>query len=254
MIENICNDVKVYTLNDESEASPAADAVINGKITIVKNGSVYSIVYDPRIVDLTDKVNLLKGRKKEQSMSLVCTYEQGKKIVDRNRVNEDFFRLSPDFCSRVIIRIPVDIGGEMPFPYISDKGTCQFIDFANAHPVNGAFTKELAKRGCEYLSITSANINSEPTIEDLESAKKLAILFNQKALSLGMQGIETVVVDIPSNKGFYKGSYIILSFCEQSAIEVKRLANKKDREVTERQLTKMFANVQTMTPLVYALT
>jgi hypothetical protein len=96
-------------------------------------------------------------------------------------------------------------------------------------------------------------MSGAPTIEDVESAKMLAVLFNVKASFLGMTGVETVVTDIPSDHGEHNGSYAILSFCSPKAIEVKRLVNKMDREGTERHLKALFAKVHTQTPLEYAL-
>ena len=253
MIEKVCTSVEVFTLVEEADIGPAVDMVLSGNITILRVGSVYSIVFDPRVAGLIDKVNVLKDRHKEQLFSLVCTYEQAIELVDRNRVNEDFFRLSARFCGRVIVRIPVDAAGPLPFPYNSDERTLQFLSFEHTHPVRDAFREELAARGCEYLSITSGNIHGAPTIEDLESAKMLAALFNIKASFLGMDDMQTIVTDIPGDTGAHKGSYIILSFCNPAAIEIKRLANKSDREVTERYLKELFADIETQTPLVYAL-
>jgi len=161
--------------------------------------------------------------------------------------------LSAHFCGRVILRIPVDTSIAFPFQYNEEERNLKFIGFEETHPLRNDFRKEIAFRGCEYISITSANIHGAPTIEDLESAKLLAALFNIKASFLGMSGLKTVVADIPEDKGPHKGSYIILSFCNPKAIEIKRLANKRDRKVTERHLKELFANIDTKTPLVYSL-
>jgi len=216
-------------------------------------GSVYSFVYNPRIAGLTEKLSVLKDRRQDHVMSVVCTYEQAKRIVDRKRVNEDFFRINADFCSRLLVRMPVDITLALPFPHNTEDGTAQFMSFEKAHPIRSAFKERLAARGCEFVSITSGNIHGAPTVENLESAKMLAAVFNIKASFLGMGDTQTVVTDIPADKGAHEGSYIILSFCNRDAIEVKRLANKTDREVTERRLKELFADVHTQTPLVYAL-
>jgi hypothetical protein len=253
MIEKVCTPVEVFSLNEKADIGPAADAVLSGKITILRVGSVFSVVFDPRVAGLIDKVNLLKDRRNEQLFSLVCTYGQAKRIVDRNRVNEDFFRLSAYFCSRVIVRIPVDTGGALPFPHNVKEGTVQFLSFEETHPLRYAFKEELAVRGCEYVSITSGNINEAPTIEALEPAKVLAALFNIKSSFLGIDDAKTVVTDIPGDKGSHKGSFVILSFCNPNAIEVRRLADKTDREVTEKHLRHLFAATDTKTPLIYAL-
>jgi len=214
---------------------------------------VYSLILNPNITGLIDKLDVLKGRQLKQLMSMVCTYEQAKKIVDNNKVNKDFFRLTASFCSKAIIRIPVDTAITLQFPYNFEEGSLQFLSFEEAHPLRNAFREEIAARGCQYIAITSGNISDTPTIEELEPAKDLALLLNLKASFLGMHDIQTVVTDIPGDNGSHKGSYVILSFCNPDAIEVKRLANKTDREMTERLLKDLFTEVHTETPLVYAL-
>ena len=253
MIEKVSKYLEVFSLNEKAEVKSAADAVMNGKITLLRVGPVFSLVYNPKIAGLTNKLNLLKERRKGQLISLACTYEQAKQIVDRDRVNEDFFRIPAYLCGRVLVRIPIDTTIKHPFPYNKKEGNMQFIDFKEGHPFRKAFRDELAARGCEYISITSGNVHGAPTIEDLESAKMLAVLFNIKASFFGISDLQTVVTDIPEDKGAHKGSYIILSFCNPNAIEIKRLANKTDREFTERYLQELFAKIHTQTPLEYAL-
>ena len=253
MIENVIQAVEVFSLQDLEDSKPAIDAVMAGKITLLKVGSIFSIVYNPAVTALTEKICLLKERRKEQSMSVVCTYEQAKEFVDKNRVNKDFFRLSASFCSKVILRIPVDPMAALPFSYHMEEETVQFFSFETTHPLRSAFQKTLAARGCEYLSITSGNLSGAPTIEDLESAKLLAAVFNAKASFFGMEDTQTLVTDIPEDRGAHAGSFAILSFCNQNAIEVKRLVNKVDRELTEIHLKKTLAKVHTQTPLVYTV-
>jgi len=253
MIETISNDIEVYTLKDKTDIGPAADAFLCGRITLMKVGSVFSIVYNPNIAGLTEKICVLKGRQNKQFMSVVCTYNQAKRIVDENRVNEDFYRLSPDFSSRAIVRIPVKRNTTLPFPYNEEEGTLQFLDFEKAHSLRNAFREELVSRGCAIIPITSGNIHGASTVEDLESAKRLAALFNMKAAFLDMDTVQTIVVDIPQDKGDHKGSFMIISFCNPYAIEVKRLANKTDRETTERHIAQLLENTIMKTPLLYAL-
>ena len=253
MTEKVSNYIDVFSLNTQADIGPAADAFISGKITLLRVGAVYSLILNPYITGLIDKINVLKERHIEQLMSMACTYEQAGMIVDKSRVNEDFFRLTERFCSSVIVRIPVDSAITLPFPHNSEDGSLQFISFEETHPMRSAFREEVANRGCPYMAITSGNISDAPTIEDLEPAKILALLFNIKASFLGMHDVQTVVIDIPGDKGAHKGSYTILSFCNPDAIEVKRLANKNDRKVTEKHLKKLFKEVHTQTPLVYAL-
>ncbi|MDR0373681.1 MAG: mediator of RNA polymerase II transcription subunit 6 [Nitrososphaerota archaeon] len=251
MIEKVSKDIEIYHLKDTAEIKPVVDAIMNGKITLLKLGSVFSFILNPNIADLADKFNLLKARQSGQVLSVVCTYEQAKQIVDRERVNDDFFRIPAYFCSRVIVRIPVDTSSS--FPHDKAEGTMQFLSFEEMHPIHRALKDELFARGCEHMLITSGNIHGAPTIEDLVSAKMLTALFNIEASFLGMPDVETIVADISESKGIHKGSYIILSFCNKDAIEVKRLANKVDREVTEKYLEELFTNVHTQTPLEYTL-
>jgi len=252
-IEKIIETVEIFSLTENSDVTPVADAIMDGNITVLKVGSVYSIVFRPTSSGLKEKTTRLKGRSKGQYMSVVCTYEQAKQIVDRKQVNRDFFSLSEDFCSKILVRIPVDKTITLPFPYNSQEGTLQFLNFGKVHPLRCAFREELASRGCEYISITSGNIHSAPTIEELEPAKMLAVLFNITASFLGIHDTQTVVTDIPTDRGAHKGSFAILSFCNPDAIEIKRLANKVDREVTEKYLEELFTEVNTQTPLVFAL-
>lgn len=253
MIEQVSKEVEVFSLNDITELKSAVDAVMDGKITLLRVGYVFSFILNPYIEGLACKFNMLKDRQKWQTMSAVCTYRQAKQIVDRSRVNEDFFRITPYLCSKVLVRIPIDITITLPLPYSVEDGTLQFMDFEEAHPIRNAFRKELFNRGCEYISITSGNLHGAPTIGDLESAKMLAALFNIKASFLGMNDIQTVVTDIPADKSAHEGSYIILSFCNPDAIEIKRLANKTDKAFTDNFLKELFAEIHTQTPLIYAL-
>ena len=253
MIERVSSNIEVFTLNEMSDINQAVDAITGGKITLLKVGSVFSFVYDPSVEGLTEKVSVLKGRRSDQMMSVVCAYEQAKQFADKDRINQDFFSLPPGFCGKVILNIPVKKDAGLPFPYNTKNDTTQFLSFEQTHPIREALLKALAERGCEYLSITSGNITGAPTIEDVGSAKQLAALINIKASFLGIEAAETVVTDIPADKGGHKGSFIILSFCDPEAIEVRRLANKADREVTERYLKELFSGIDTKTPLVYAV-
>jgi len=253
MIEKVCTPIEVFSLKEINDVKPAVDAVMNGNITLLKVGSVFSFVINPNIPALLEKFNYLKGREDEQLLSVVCSYEQAKQIVDRDRVNEDFFRLSSCLCSRALIRVPVDTSKELPFPYNKEDNTMQFIDFDESYPIRNAYREELFNRGCQFTSITSGNIHDAPTIEDVESAKMLAALFNINASFLGMHDVQTVVTDIPLEKGPHEGSYAIFSFCNPEAVEIKRLANKGDRAAMEKFLEEHYSKLDTIRPLVYAL-
>lgn len=253
MIEQVSKQVEVFTLTKESDIFPAVEAVIEGKISIIRIGSVYSFLLNPYIYGLAEKFNLLKDRQKIQTMSLVCSYEQAMNFVDKNRVNKDFFKLSPYVCSRMIVRIPIDTTIPLPFSYNFNDDTVQFLDFESVNPIRKAFQKELFLRGCEYLSITSGNIHSAPTVNNIEDAKELAALFNIKAYFLGMNEVQTVVTDIPSDKHSHEGSYIIVSFCNPDVIEVKRLANKTDLAITEQCIKELFSPLSLQSPIIYSL-
>lgn len=253
MRETVSQYIEVFSLDNIVEAEAAAQAVMEGKITLLRAGAVFSFVLNPNIPGLTEKFNVLKERQEWQTMSVVCTYEQALQIVDKKRINRDFFCLTPSICSKVIVRIPVDASRTLPFSYNSKEGTLQFLSFEQAHPFLNDLRRKLANRGCEYLSITSGNLHGAPTIEDVESAKRLAALFNMKVSFLGMHDMQTVVTDAPAEKSAHRGSYAILSFCNPEAIEVKRLANKSDKEFTERYLKELLGEVHTQTPLEFVL-
>ena len=70
---------------------------------------------------------------------------------------------------------------------------------------------------------------------------------------MNIGGLSTVVTDIPADKGAHAGSFIILSFCNRDAIEVKRLADKSNKPVTEAYLNKLLRDVPLQSPLIYAL-
>ena len=253
MIETVCNRVEVLTLCNNSDIKAAADAVINGKIVLIRLGSVFSFVVNPLISGLTEKLCFLKEREGSQLMSTVCTYEQAKKFVDPARVNPDFFSLSASMFGRMISRIPIDPALDLPLPHSKVDSTIQCISFEGTHPLRNALREELAGRGCEYLNITSGNIHGAPTVKDTEAAKMLAVMFNIKSDSLGMKDLETIVVDIAGDTGEHEGSYAIVSFCNPDAIEIKRLINKTDRERTDDYIESLFANISLKTPIVYAL-
>lgn len=251
MIQRVCNDVEVFSLNREADIVPAVDALINGSITLLRLGSMYSFVLNPNVEGLAEAFALLKERESGQSMSAVCTYEMARRIVDKKRVNADFYHLSAEICGKVIVRIPIDT--TLPVPHSLREGTMQFLDFSRVHPMRSAFTAAIAARGCEYLAITSGNVHGAPVVEDLTSATMLAAVFNLKASLLGIPNVQTVVTDIPTEAGAHRGSLVILSFCNPQAIEVKRLANKSDREFTESYVEALLADVPVQTPLVYTL-
>jgi yrdC domain. len=253
MIETVCNRVEVLTLCNNSDVKVAADAIIDGKIALIRLGSVFSFVANPYISGLTEDLCFLKEREGSQLMSTVCTYEQAKKLVDPTRVNQDFFSLSASMFGRMIARIPIDPTLELPLQYNKADATMQLISFEGTHPLRNALREELVSRGCEYLNITSGNIHGAPTIGDTEAAKMLAVAFNIKADFLGMKDFETIVIDIAGDIGEHEGSYTIISFCNPDAIEIKRLVNKTDRELTDSHIESLFANIPLKTPIVYAL-
>ena len=253
MIEKISAYFDVFTLREKSDVMYAADAIISGKITLLNLGSVFTFVLNPEKESLLSMFNLLKERQEGQILSLACSYTQAKQFVDKERVNPDFFRLSDEFAGRVIIRVPVDQSLDLPFPYNRVDGSTQFLNIAQTHPMRKALIEELTARGCEYLSITSGNVHGAPTVEDLDSAKRLAALINIKAPFFKMDPMCTVVTDVPGDKAYHKGSYVILSFCNPDAIEVRRLSGNNDRQASEDLLDLLFKGLDIQTPLLYKL-
>ena len=252
MKKNAKEYIDVLTLHRKANVVHVVKALFAGKILIMKMGSIYGLFFNPQIPYLVDHLNKLKMRETTQSISLICTCAQAKKIADTSRVNHDFFKITPDMCRKMIVRFPINISLNLPFPYNKDNGTIQFQSFEAAHPILSELQSLLMIQGCPYLSGTSGNIHGAPTIETLADAKRLAVLFNIEASFWGLK-TETIVVDIASATGDNKGSFPIVSFENQNAIEVKRLMNKTDRERTEHYLAPIFAEHKFETPLIYAV-
>ena len=244
--------IDIITLRRKSDAANAVKALLAGKILVMKMGSIFGLFFNPQIPNLVDCLNKLKMREITQSLSLICTCAQAKKIADESRINSDFFRITPDMCRKVIVRFPIHTELDWPFPYNTDDGSVQFQSFEESHPILRELQKLLYTKGCPFLSGTSGNIHGSPTVETLADAKRLAVLFNIEASFWGLK-TETIVVDIPSANGENKGSFPIIGFSNPNAIEVKRLMNKTDRELTERYLTPLLALQKFETPLIYTV-
>jgi len=58
MLEKVSKCIEIFSLNEKAEVSPAVDAVMDGKITLLKVGQVYSFILNPNITGLADKFNL----------------------------------------------------------------------------------------------------------------------------------------------------------------------------------------------------
>ena len=242
--------VDIITLRRAADAAIAVNALLAGKILIMKMGSIWGLFFNPQIPHLVDCLNKLKMREATQSLSLICTCEQAKKIADKERVNRDFYNITPDICRKVIVRFPLNTAINLPFPHNTDDGTAQFQSFESSHPILREIQRLLNIKGCLFLSGTSGNIHGSPAIETLTDAKRLAVLFNIEA-SFWELKTETIVVDIPSANGRNKGSFPIVGFSNPQAIEVMRLMNKTDRKMTEQYLTPILAEYGFETPLVY---
>ena len=244
--------VDIITLRRTSDIAKAVKALLAGKILVMKMGSIWGLFFNPQISHLVDCLNKLKMREVTQSLSLISTCDQAKRIADKGRINNDFFKITPDMCRKVIIRFPVNVNLDLPFPYNTDDSTVQFQSFEASHPLLRELQKVLFINGCQFLSGTSGNIHGSPTIETFSDARRLAVLFNIEASFWNLKA-ETVVVDIPAANGENKGSFPIIGFSNPQAIEVKRLMNKNDRELTERYLTPIIISHGFETPLVYTV-
>ena len=244
--------IDIITLRRTADAAKAVNALLAGKILVMKMGSIWGLFFNPQIPHLVDCLNKLKLREVTQSLSLICTCKQAKEMADKERVNRDFFNITPDICRKVIVRFPLNTALNLPFPHNTDDGTVQFQSFETSHPILREIQRLLAVKGCPFLSGTSGNIHGSPTIETLTEAKRLAVLFNIEASFWGLK-TETAVIDIPAANGKNKGSFPIIGFSNPQAIEVMRLMNKTDRELTERYLTPITEKYRFETPLVYTV-
>ncbi|MDR1205475.1 MAG: Sua5/YciO/YrdC/YwlC family protein [Peptococcaceae bacterium] len=243
--------VDMITLRRPADAAKAVSALLAGKIAVMKMGSIWGLFFNPQIPRLADRLNQLKMREETQSFSLICTCGQAKEIADRERVNHDFYSITPDMCRKVIVRFPINTALNLPFPYNAGAGTVQFQSFEASHPILRELQRLLNAEGCPFLSGTSGNIHGAPAVETLADAKRLAALFNIEASFWGIK-TETAVVDIPAASGENKGSFPIIGFNNPLAVEVQRLMNKTDRELTERYLASVFAGHPFETSLVYS--
>ena len=248
MKQNAKEYVDILTLRKQEDISQAVEALLSGKLAVMKIGSIFSLFFNPQCPGLADKLNRLKMREVSQSLSLLCTCEQAMSFADKQRVNPDFFSVTPGLCHKVLARFPVNTALDLPFPYNTENGTVQFYSFEAAHPLLWAFQQQLFASGCPCLSGTSANIHGAPTIETLSDAKRLAVLFNIET-DFWSLGIESVLINVPAAQGKNQGSFPILGFGNPAAIEVLRLM--KDRDTTEKYLAPLMEAQQFQTPLAW---
>ena len=242
--------IDVITLRKAADATKAANALLAGRLLVMKMGSIWGLFLNPQKAHLAADLNKLKMRDAAQSLSLICACDHAKKIADKERVNRDFFAITPDFCRKVITRFPLNMSLDLPFPHDAGDGSVQFQSFEAAHPILREIQRLLLAKGCPYLSGTSANIHGAPTIETLADAKRLAVVFNIEASFFRMK-TETIVVDIPAANSGNKGSFPIVGFGNRQAIEVIRLVNKTDRKQTNEYLAPIIAAHRFETPVVF---
>ena len=253
MKQSIKEYVEVITLRKKSDIAKATGALLSGKLAVMKMGSIYGLFFNPQIPGLANTLNRLKMRVVSQSLSLLCSCEQAKAFADRERVNADFYNITPELCHKVLVRFPVNTSLDLPFPYNASNGTVQFYSLEATHPILCDFQRHLFTDGCPCLSGTSANIHGAPTIETLADAKRLAVLFNIEASFWGLENIEIVVIDVPAAHNCNQGSFPILGFDNPASIEVVRLMNKVGREATAQYLEPVIQMHNFASPLIFAV-
>ena len=258
-------DQTILSIASATQVQSAADLLLSGNILLLKLGRVYGFIFHPQIEGLAAKLNAIKGRTSSQHLSLICSYRQALKIIDRDRINPDFFGLGRALAGKALIRIPLDTRQSLPFLFNQEENSVQFLSLVDSLPLGlkrqninnvkgGAFLHDfqqlLKKRGCPFISGTSGNIHGQPTCERLEDAVKLSQIFNDRAIELGFSDIKAVVVDIPNLGDANQGSYPIVSFANPSEVEVVRLIGN-DLALTRDFLEAMVRGVKMRTTITY---
>jgi SepF-like predicted cell division protein (DUF552 family) len=81
MIERVSKSIEVFSLNEKTDLESAVDAIIDGKIVLMKVGSVFSFVFNPNIANLMDKTDrevterYLKNLFSEANMQTPLVYD-----------------------------------------------------------------------------------------------------------------------------------------------------------------------------------
>ena len=235
-------------LKSPDDAKAAAGHILSGNILLLFLGDVYGFAFDPGINGLADKLNRLKGRAANQYLSLFCNHEKALLLVDKERVNRDFFTIAGLLSGKAHIRIPLKENPPFAFPYNEDDRTVQFISLDATHPMLSALFNELSAHGCPTISGTSGNLHGQPTCASLGEAEKLAGILNVKAKEYGYDDTKIVVADIPSFHCEIKGSFPIVSFLNPEAVEILRHIGN-DPAATRRFLDKELKGVKMETSI-----
>ena len=213
---------RALIINSTDDVPCVAKQFITGKTLLLCLGEVYMLIINPQFKGLTDNLSKIKERGNKQNLSTVCSYDFMLNYIDRERINPDFYAVGEVLSGKALCRIPVDLTKNIPFPYNRENKTVQFFNFFSSHPFLGSFLAEIERQGCLFALATSGSIQGTPTCVELEEAKVLANVLNAKALDLFMDNVQIIVADIPSFRKGFKGSYPIISFLNQSTIEIFR--------------------------------
>jgi hypothetical protein len=242
----------VSYLEDEGAVARVAAETASGKILIVDMRGVYGFVYNPFIPDLYDTLALLKGRENNQFFNLAASYEKLlTEVVDKKRVNPDFFHLNETICAKIIVRIPNRELDVEPIGNPSEM-TVQSLSFEGIDPLLAKFQKHIQKIGVYFTAGTSGNLHRLPSITDPAAAERFAAALNLTAQANGIDA-NIIVAHLTRHRSPSKGSYPIFSFLEKNKIEIIRLVNKTDYEETERVKNYLLSHCQLQTPIVYNL-
>ena len=240
----------VRTAAKESDMQEFAQRLMDGQILLLKLGTLFALTFNPSVEGLEQKLDRIKGRRSNQHFTLICNYGQALELIDRERINIDFFNIGESFGSKAILRVPLKVDNVLPFPYNRELNTVQYVNIQGIHPLLNKLTDELARLGCRYLSTTSGNLHGEPTTRFINEAETLAIRCNERILEMGITGTKVIVVDIPGLEAEYKGSFPILSFLNPGQVEVIRNI-ENNPELTRRYIQKGLEGLEYETVVAY---
>ena len=240
----------VKTVARASDVSGIVDLVMDGRILLLKLGTLYALTFNPLIEGLEQKLDLIKGRRSNQHFTLICNYNQALEILDNERINRDFYNIGECFSSKALLRIPLKATDTLPFPYNRELRTVQYISLLGIHPLLNMLSAELARSGCTYLSTTSGNLHGEPTCQTLGEAEILAARCDVRIRELGITDTRVYVVDVPDLEAEYRGSFPIVSFLNPEKVEILRNI-ENDPVVTERFIRKGLQGLKVETSVAY---
>jgi len=244
----VTHTISTYNIDHDTDLRAVVNHIINGDVVLLKVGGVYSFIINPYIKDLLSKFNIIKQRKANQVLSVVACYASIQKIIDKTRINPDYYILPENLSSKFIFRVPI-IKNDYPFSYHNTNNTLQYITFDHGNLYRKKLLELLNEKGIEFLSITSGNVSGAPTVTEDLDALELAVVFNEYAHMLDID-LKTVVALNKTDTYDHKGSYLIIDFSKPENVEIKRYINKDDIKTTHEFLEKYHIGKNFSTPLI----